>query len=292
MKFIKALILILTACILSIWTQPTQAQETTDTYSVANKSFYDIFYDTLEEQGVDPNQVAIALYDFETDTHYYVNEHYIMLGASTTKVGTAALFTQLINQGILSYDTLIPYVDSMYEAGGGEITNNPAQDAYPISDLIYQMLYNSDNTAWNLLTNYYYTYFGNYQEDLLLFSEAPIDDETLYQFNHINALVLEGILIQVASDPTYQDVIDIMLTAQEDWLLKSQDGENMATKYGQLDSYFHDIGIKYNEDEEEPHYAIVVMTDGAYYQDENEFFGTLNERYHRWLHSDTKIASN
>ncbi|HFI0464337.1 TPA: serine hydrolase [Streptococcus suis] len=265
------------------------------TYDVTNKTFYDVFYDTVEELGLDANQISIALYDFEADEHYYINENRVMLGASTTKVGTAAIFTDLVNQGDLTFDSPIPYNQAMYEAGGGEVTNNPPQDAYALEDLIYQMLYHSDNTAWNLLTNYYYTYYGNYQEALLYLSGAPIIDDSMYQFNHVTAQVLEGILIHIASNPGYETMIQTMKDAQTAWLLKAYmpaDPEGaMASKYGYLENYFHDMGIYYHQDQ--PVYALVVMTDGLpleYLGVENEFFGYLNVRYHDWVQSSDIIA--
>lgn len=254
-------------------------------YKINKQSITDVVYDTIQSLGYPTEQISFALYDFIDDEHYYINSDTVMLGASTTKVGTAALFTQLITDGYLTYNTYIPYNDELYEEGGGEITNGLPQSAYTIEQLIFEMLYHSDNTAWNLLTHYYYQNIGDYHTDLLLMSGADITDPNLYQFNHVNAEILEGLLIEVASSPIYQPIIDIMQAEQDDWLLKSSINVQMAAKYGYLDTYFHDIGIKFDQ-LGQPLYAIVVMTDGLNMNmgdDANQLFGTLNLRAAHWF---------
>lgn len=253
-------------------------------YSIKDKDVPTILYETIAELGYNSDNVSIAFYDFKDDAHYYLNSDITMIGASTTKVATAALFTSLVNQGYLTFDSQIPFVAEMYEEGGGNITNSEIQPTYALSDLIFEMLHNSDNTAWNLLTDYYYSNFGNYQADLLAFSNADIIDPSLYEFNHVNAQVLEGILIEIASSYLYPNVTEIMMNSQNEWLSKYYVNENMATKYGFLDTYFHDIGIYY-DDQGAPLYALVIMTDQLDLETdgmENQFFGLINLRLNRW----------
>lgn len=270
----------------------TDVHATYDQYAITNKTVEDVLFDTLNEFGYDSQNISIAYYDFNTHKHYYLNADTIMLGASTTKVGTAALYINLVNEGLLTMDTPIPYESHLFEEGSGNISNGPVQDSYLISDLIYEMLYYSDNTAWNLLTNYYYENFGDYQNDLLTLSGIEMINDEMYQFNHVNAKILEGILIKVASNNIYQPIVDIMLEAQDSWLLKTYVNENMATKYGSLDSYFHDIGIFYENNQ--PAYAIVIMTDGigsGYENTQNNFFGTMNLRLNRLYYQHKLLAS-
>ncbi|MBF6978467.1 serine hydrolase [Aerococcaceae bacterium zg-BR22] len=282
--------LLITVCIIVFTILPSHSayaaeNKNYDTkYAVNGKSFEQIISETIKELGYNTDNVSIAYYDFLNEEHHYLNEWQPMLAASTSKVGTAALYTNLISDGYLTSDTQIPYNEALFEEGGGNITNGDIQASYPISDLIYEMLHNSDNTAWNLLTDYYYRNFGNYHEDLLLFSGADIDDMSLYEFNMVNARVLEGILIRVGSSKIYDDIVDIMMDSQEDWLMKRYVNENMAAKYGHLDAYFHDIGLFYQN--EQPAYALVIMTNDLSLDAagvESEFFGLINFRINKWF---------
>lgn len=293
---LKRFITVFVLCIIS-WSfsinQLVDAQESNNLkdidkdYSVENKTVDDILYETISEFGYNSDQISVAFYDFIDDAHYTLNSDTTMLGASTTKVATAALYTSLVNEGYMTFDTQIPFVEAMFEEGGGNITNSPIQSSYALQDLIYEMLVNSDNTAWNLLTHYYFNNIGNHQNDMLMLSGAEIYDPELYQFNYVNAEILEGILITIASSDYYANVVNTMLEAQPNWLLKYYVNDNMAAKYGYLEEYFHDTGI-YFDDNGKPLYTLVVMTDdlGIDYDGmQNEFFGLINLRLNRWFES-------
>ena len=71
----------------------------------------------MNEYGVSPEQVAISYYHFQKDVRYELNEDRVMDAASTTKVATAMLFSDLIWQGDLAWDSELPYNESYYEAG-------------------------------------------------------------------------------------------------------------------------------------------------------------------------------
>lgn len=254
-------------------------------YTITNKTPLDIALETFEELGYDASTISFSFYDFVSQTTYNWNEDYDMIAASTSKTGTAALYYQLIEKGYLTLDSQIPFLSDMYEEGAGNITNGTPQESYSLEELIYEMIYNSDNTAWNLLTHYYYQNYGDYEADLVAFSQTELSSELLWQFNHLTAPVLAGILKQIALDPLYQPIVDIMMDSPADRLLKTYVQENMGTKYGYLDTYYHDIGLFYI-DEETPGYAIVVMTDQLYLEADgraNEFFGLLNLRLNRWF---------
>ena len=258
---------------------------------LTDQSFQATVMATIDEFGLDSDNVSVSFYDFKTKTHYYLNADLLMLGASTTKIGTAALYTQLISEGYLNEQTLIPFIPDLYEEGNGNITNGPKESAYPIWQLIEEMLYYSDNTAWNLLTHYYYENFGNYQEDLLYLSGAEIISDEMYTFNVVNATVLEGLLIELASNDIYQPVVDIMTKAQENYLMRTYLNEGMATKYGYFETYFHDVGLYFEGDQ--PVYALAILTQDLSLDAqgiENDFFGTLNLRLHDW--ADQKWVAN
>lgn len=239
-----------------------------------------LVYQTLDEFGLDPDMISIAYTDLVTGDEFFLNEHISMHAASTTKVATAVLYVDLIDSGELAWESELPYYDAFYEEGDGDITNGPKQDFYPIKDLVYQMLYYSDNTAWNILLAYYYENYGDFQQSLLELGHSQLFDDNLFIVNYADAELLNNILLHVATDKKYLPITQIMLKAQEGMLLKAHLKQGMATKYGQYEDIYHDTGIYFN-DKNQPQYTIVVMTHDIYLSESgiaDEFMGTLNER--------------
>lgn len=212
----------------------------------------------IESYGLDSDLLSISYYDFMTQEEFHLNADIAAHGASTNKVGTAVLYMDLINQGELSWESYLPFSESWIEDGAGEITASPTQASYEVYELIYQSLFHSDNTAWNTLINNYYSTFGDFQADLIALSGQEITDPELYNLNFATSRMLNEILIRIASDESYQPIVDIMLEAQEGIFLKMYVSENMAAKYGQYEEGFHDTGIYYDQDE--PGYTIAVMS--------------------------------
>lgn len=253
------------------------------------KELQDIVMRTIQEFQLDSSAISIAYTDLITGDEFFLNEQVSMHAASTTKVATAVLFVDLIEQGELEWDSELPYSDAYYEDGAGDITNDPKRASYPVKELIYQMLHYSDNTAWNILLQYYYGNFGDFQQSLLdLGHISPIDDD-LFIVNHADAELLNNILLHVATHEKYRPITDIMLESQEGMLLKSQTPKGMATKYGQYDDIYHDTGIYFDGDT--PQYTIVVMTHDLYLINEgiaDDFMGTLNIRIKEWHEEKVK----
>lgn len=235
-------------------------------------SIEDIVWNEINSYGYDSDYLSITIYDFETGEAFHLNADIPSHGASTNKVGTAVLYSDLISQGYLTWDSHLPFTQDWYEEGGGEITNGAFQDSYAIYDLVYQSLFYSDNTAWNTLINNYYSMYGDFQSDLIALSDLSFDNGDIYNLNFATSRMLNEILIRVASSPDYQTIVDIMLEAQSGIYLKMYVDEGMAAKYGQYEDGNHDTGIYYEDGE--PAYTIAVMSRHLGYID--YFLGDLN----------------
>ncbi|MGX7092348.1 serine hydrolase [Hutsoniella sourekii] len=233
---------------------------------------------TIDQYQLDPNALSIAWTDLRTGEEFHHNSQVAQHAASTNKVGTAALYANLINQGILSWESEIAYDPSYWEDGGGEITAGPPEASYSIYELVYQSLYYSDNTAWNMLINNYYQQFGDFQSDLIALSGIEVTDPELYNINYANADMLNQILIYLASDSGFEPITDIMRQAQEGIFLKMY-VDNMAAKYGQYEDSYHDTGIYYQGDQ--PIYTIAVMSHDQGSID--YFLGDLNLYLSQWV---------
>lgn len=130
---------------------------------------------TIQEFGLNPEAVSVAYYNYQTDTDFFYNERSPMLVGSVTKVGVARLYADLIADGVMSFETELPYSDALFEEGAGPVTNGEKKASYPLYELFYNSLALSDNTAFNMLFSYYQQIYGNVQESLLNLSGLSFD---------------------------------------------------------------------------------------------------------------------
>lgn len=237
-----------------------------------NTAIAEVVQGLLDEYGTTPDQVSIVYYDLQNGNQYLLNEEAIFYAASTTKVAVAGIYIDLMEQGLLNWDSELPYYDSYYEEGNGEITNSEKRLAYPVDELIYQMLTYSDNTATNILEEYYTDTFGDYCTAVIKFSEIENPSSELYQGNYATGVLLAETLVKVAENDQYEAITDIMKEAQTGYRLKEYISEGVAAKYGSYDGWEHDIGIFYDGDA--PEYVLVVLTNDM--GDVDEFIGELS----------------
>lgn len=232
----------------------------------------------MNEYEVYPDQVSIVYRGLQNGDQYLLNEEEIFYAASTIKVAIAAIYVDLIEQGSLGWKSEIPYSDSYYEEGEGDITNLEKMSAYPVDELIYQMLIYSDNTATNVLAAYYTSTFEDYRSAIYELSGVEYIDPELYEGNYITAEVLAQILLIISENDRYDSIVEIMKEAQTGYRLKQYVSEGMAAKYGSYEEWQHDTGIYY--DGETPVYLLVVLTNGVGNVD--EFMGDLNLQINEW----------
>ena len=168
-----------------------------ETLEVTEKeALQDVLLAVMEEYDVTPDQVAISYYNFQQKETYALNEDWVMNAASTTKVATAMLFSDLIWQGVLDWDSELSYSDSYYEEGEGAVTNSEKKAAYTIEELVYEMLTYSDNTATNMLALYYMDNIGDYWYDVTQMSGLDVTDPEVMEGNFATADIMAHTLIQ------------------------------------------------------------------------------------------------
>ncbi|PMB84751.1 serine hydrolase [Dolosicoccus paucivorans] len=232
----------------------------------------ELMTDMLEKYAMDPSNLAISYYNFNSGETYHLNEEVAMMAASTNKVTTAVMFTDLVNQGVLTWDTPFVYNPALYEEGGGTITNGTPQASYPLEEVIYESLYYSDNTAWNMLIDWYYRNIGDFQEGSKIVSGVDFIDPNINIVNYATSNMLLSVLNKVVTEPQYDFIKQTMLESQDDLFLKREFNEGFGAKYGQYEDNFHDIGFYIKDGA--PQYLIVVLsTHGA---GNEEFLGDLN----------------
>lgn len=243
----------------------------------------------INDFGYDDENIGIIYRNLLTDESYFLNEEMPMFGASTNKVGTCLLIVDLIIQGYLTWDTYLPAYQSLYEEGDGNITNSPMKDWYTVEDLVYNMLVFSDNTAWNILAVYYINHYGNHQEGLIRVSGIQDVSNPLYQANYACPAMLDGYLQKIIHSPqSYQKLIDYMHLSEPGLRFKQYIPQGMASKYGQYEDAYHDMGIYYEEGT--PLYSLVLMSKN--YSVSDEFMATLNYRLKAWTKYQQMIEAD
>lgn len=235
----------------------------------------------IKEFGFEEFRVGIAYNNLATDESYYLNENMARHAASTNKLGTAVLFVDLIEAGDLTWKSSLPASAANIEEGNGMITNNPPQASYTLEDLMMNLIVYSDNTAWNIMTTYYYNNIGDYREALIQKSGIKnIPPALLENHNYATPKMLENYLKMIAQKPKYKKIVGFMKEAQEGLRFKLYVDQGMATKYGQYDDGYHDTGIYFENGK--PIYTLALMTYGLGSID--EFMGQLNLRINEWYH--------
>ena len=246
----------------------------------AYKNMADVIDQTLTEFNVNSSEISLAYYNFHNEEHYYLNENELFTAASITKVPLSALYIDLINSGEYQLDSELDYSEALFEAGAGNITNGPLESSYTIEELITEAITHSDNTAMNILKAEYDKEFGNFREDILAFAGIDEKPEDFLDSNLSSAYITEQVLIKIAQDESYSDLINLMFETSPAQLFTSYvNNEMMANKFGRYEQAVNDSGIYYENNQ--PQYALVVLSDNINQAD--QFLEVMNLRVNQWF---------
>lgn len=246
----------------------------------AYENMADVIDQTLTEFNVNSSEISLAYYNFHNEEHYYLNENELFTAASITKVPLSALYIDLINSGEYQLDSELDYSEALFEAGAGNITNGPLENSYRIEKLITEAITHSDNTAMNILKAEYDKEFGNFREDILTFAGIDEKPEDFLNNNLSSAYITEQVLIKIAQDESYSDLINLMFETSPAQLFTSYvNNEMMANKFGRYEQAVNDSGIYYENNQ--PQYALVVLSDNINQAD--QFLEVMNLRVNQWF---------
>lgn len=242
------------------------------------QSLEDIIYDLLVEYDIDESQIGFAYTNLTTGEEVFINEDEQMIVASLYKVPLVAMYIDLIDQGILSWDSELPYKEEYFQEGAGDITANPDQDYYHLDELAYQAIVYSDNTASMILYYYYVNQFGSFREGLLDFVGYYDVPEIYYYDNYGSAYMMNLSLQKIATDATYDELVNMMMQTSPKQFF-SLYVNSIATKYGRYENMLNDSGIFYLDDQ--AMYTIIVLV-----KDEEAaelFISELGLRVNEWF---------
>lgn len=243
---------------------------------------------TMAEFGVDESQVSLQYTNFKTDESYTINESTFQTAASTIKLPLAVMYVDAIEEGYVDWDTEVTYTYADYEEGDGTITaavgSGTGQAAYTIEELMADSLMHSDNTATNMLIRYYNEVYGSgaFKTNVASSVDVTIDD-AFYDDNVISAELLFAYYNLLATDDTYQPIVDYLLNTSPDRLFTTYVNSSlMANKYGSYGTALNDGGIYYENDQAQ--YSLVVLTDGL--SDGTSFLENLNLRVNQYYRAN------
>lgn len=232
----------------------------------------------INQYELNPQAISVAYHNYQSGEEYFFNERELIRAGSTTKVGLGRLFIDKINEGDLSWQSEFPYSEAYYEDGAGSVTNGAKKEAYPLYELFFYSLSQSDNTAFNILFNYYQENYGDIYQTLRDLSGLEFEQEESISGNMADAHMLLNILKPIGTDDQYSYLLTALSGNTNDEYFKKYIQEGMYTKYGSIDGSLHDTGI-YIEDNEAV-YALVVMTEGQ--GTVEDFLGMMNYRIYEW----------
>lgn len=238
-----------------------------------------VINEVINQYGFSKKNLGIAYYNLVSGESYYLNENKAIHAASTNKVSTCVLISNLIKQHKLNWTTHIQANPSHFEEGAGDITNHPLKSSYTVDDLVYNALVYSDNTAWNILIDYYSKHVGDYWTAIIQQSKLKNPPESLKShLNYATPRMLQNYLYQVATEDQHQRILNYLFLSEPNERFKLFVKNGMATKYGQYGPGYHDIGIYY--DGKRPAYILVLMTRDIGTVD--LFMGELNLRVNQY----------
>lgn len=241
----------------------------------------DILTHYRNELDVPEDWVSLAYTDFLTDETYYHREDEVLTAASTTKVLLAMLYLDLVEAEMLNMDSYISYNPGAFDEGGGGITadilNGAAQNSYSLEYVIQEMIVRSDNTATNMLRQFYQENYGPLGEGMS--GVVPESNYTadMLEENTTSAALLEETLLALLENDTYAPILEYMRLADENMYFKYYIDEDMPVKYGLLYELKHHTGIF--EIDGEPVYSLVILTSNLENEQADQFFGGINLQF-------------
>lgn len=228
----------------------------------------------LNETGASVEDISVAYYNLLDDSTYSLNETKPQIIASIYKVGLVAMYVDLINEGVYSYDTPITIDERALAASG----DDGMLGTFTLDELMQQtILYSNNVTSWALIYHHFGGWSG-YIEALSNFTDISSVADLAYQDNYLTSEILLNIFYKISQDSSYNYLIDLMRHSTPNQLFTAYVQEGMANKYGRLDNIVTDAGIYYEDDQ--PIYILIGLTDSNGTGD--YFLERLNLRINEW----------
>lgn len=232
----------------------------------------------LRRKGIDFSQVGLVYYNLKDNTYMGLNESEEFLAASTSKVPIVMYLYDLAYEGSIDLDQMLMVGENHMEDGTGVIQNYGPGSTYTLYELSELAITHSDNVATNMI----YGYLGEFNGEYLLETLSREYGISTYEGNYLTPddaiMIINRLYRNEYGNPYYYDLIDHMEnTIYNEYFTKNINEENIAHKTGDLEGYFNDIGIVYNQNSP---YAFAVFTNNV--PDAISVLNDLGEIVHSW----------
>lgn len=217
-------------------------------------------------QKYNKSDYSIYVKQLSTQTTAEMNADVIMYSASIAKLATLYYVEDNIQDGIISTNDTLKYVDAVntfskaYDpSGSGEISKTADNKEYTVNDLLKAVGQTSDNVATNIL-GYYVAkqYDDKFNSEISAIAGVTIDMKAREMSSRTAANLMEAIYNQDG------EIISYLSSTDFDTTRISRDiNVQVAHKIGDAYDYKHDVAIVYAD---EP-FILSIFTNNASYDD-------------------------
>ncbi len=203
-------------------------------------------------------RASVKYEDLNTGFSYTYKPDEVYYAASTIKLLDGLYIYTKAQAGEISLDETVTYASSYYLGSSKGMKNHSIGEDISLRTLVKYAIIYSDNTAHQMLVKY--IGFSN----LKAFGNSLGATNTLVGGDNFGSIDVNDALIYLKNTYDFinknpdlgQELKGFMLEAEENALTYEGLNAQVAHKYGEYDSYFHDIGIVYDENP----YAVAILT--------------------------------
>lgn len=212
----------------------------------------------LEKYDMERELCGIAFETLDGRLRYQLNGDEDFVAASLYKVPLALLYYDALNAGDLDADTALYYGEDMYEDGGVIASCYGFGDEVPLTDLLDNVITNSDNTAGHILFENLGGW-GAFKESIAVYGPDHATSEAFYgSDNYLSPNYMNDVMRRIASSPgQYRTLCENMRDSQPENYLNLNLSRPIPQKYGALEAEVNASG--FNLDVTVP-YVVTIMT--------------------------------
>ena len=238
--------------------QNQQTQQQTNV-KMTKEQLDDAFAMLLDKYQTNSNEIGFVYKNFSTGYRYSQNDNKYFVGASTTKLIYAMHIYDRMQKGELDENTEVAYDPKFLQDGGGEITNQPKKDSYPLEYVLKNMIQYSDNTATEMLminpTNAMNVKV-NYLAKLGATYPAKQANENL-----VSPGLMELVWTKLYDNRAdYKQLLTYLQNSNDnEWIKQGIPNKTIASKYGAYETYAHDTAIVFGDKD----YLLIIYTNNV-----------------------------
>lgn len=219
---------------------------------------------------------AIYVQSLNDERTFYYNKEEYFYGASLAKLPFVYNCCLEIQKGNYKLDDMVLYEEKYKYGGTGSLQYKPAGDYYSVKQLIEMVLYDSDNTAYNILCHYFGSDSMNkrYKSDGFI---SEISDENIFCMIKASEMAYywKMIYLNRETSDAFEVVNHSTMTSKFSPIRIALNSEKWQTrvqsKTGWSENNYHDTGIVLRENP----YIVIIMTNSAGENDDQIFLENI-----------------